>query len=304
MSQVILALLPVGLLLALGWSLGILRFPDEHFWPALDRFIYLVLLPVLLIRTALNTDAPILAMLPIGLATVSALILLTVVLISVRRFVATTGAAFSSIVQGSVRVNVYAGFAVASALYGDRGVVLFSVVIALAVPIDNVLSIAVLNRFAAPTRLRWASLLRRMAINPLILALIIGFSLRGLGVQPGRILREVMELLSGATLPLALLTVGAGFQLQNLGSAIRPLVIAVMARQFALPLIAYSICLLMGLTGPERGVVLLHAALPTGPAAYAVAKQMGGDAPLMANIITVTTLCAGLSVPLWILFLG
>ena len=85
---------------------------------------------------------------------------------------------------------------------------------------------------------------------------------------------------------------GAGIHFDTSRSKLRPLIVAMLARQAVFPIIASCICYLTGLSGLERAAVLLHAALPTGPAAYAVAKQLGGDAPLMANIITATTLSA------------
>ena len=70
-----------------------------------------------------------------GLTTVVALLTLTSLLVVFRRFAASTGPAFSSVVQGAVRVNVYAGYAIAATVYGDQGVVLFSIVIAFAIPL-------------------------------------------------------------------------------------------------------------------------------------------------------------------------
>lgn len=300
MLQVLLALVPIGLLLAIGRSLGALRFPGEPFWPLLDRLIYFILLPVLLFKTVLKTDVTVVSAPWMGLTTVVALLTLTSLLVVFRRFAASTGAAFSSVVQGSVRVNVYAGYAIAATVYGDQGVVLFSIVVAFAIPLDNVLSIAAMNMFASAERLPWSTLLSRLFLNPLILSLAAGFACRSIGLEVAGSLMTVLELMSGATLPLALMAVGAGISFAGSRSDSRPLVVAVLARQAVLPIIACSACYMIGLTGLERAAVLLHAALPTGPAAYAVAKQMGGDAPLMANIITATTFCAVVSVPFWL----
>ena len=202
--------------------------------------------------------------------------------------------------QGAVRVNVYAGLAVAAAVYGDQGVVLFSIVIAFAVPLDNVLSIVTITMFASARPLSAWMILRRVLFNPLILSLAAGFLLRPMDVTVSGSPMAVLDLLGGATLPLALMAVGAGISFDARSSMFRPLVVAVLARQVVLPMIVYGICCMIGLTGLERAVVLLHSALPSGPAAYAVAKQMGGDAPLMANIISATTIFAIVSVPFWL----
>ena len=178
---------------------------------------------------------------------------------------------------------------------------LFSVVIAFAVPLDNILSIIALNVFASPARSSWPVVVRQVILNPLILSLLIGYALRACHFEIGGSLSTAMDLLAGATLPLAILTVGAGFRFDVIHFTSRPLLVAVAARQVALPVIAYGACYLFGLHGLERAAVLLHATLPTGPAAYAVAKQMGGDAPLMASIIAATTIFAGVAVPVGLL---
>jgi malonate transporter and related proteins len=51
-------------------------------------------------------------------------------------------------------------------------------------------------------------------------------------------------------------------------------------------------------------IAVIFAAAPTSSAGYALAKQMGGDAPLMATLISVQTLLAVLIIPIVILLLG
>ncbi len=60
-----------------------------------------------------------------------------------------------------------------------------------------------------------------------------------------------------------------------------------------MPLMMTGFCLLYNVTGPARGVAVVAGAVPTATNAYILARQLGGDAPLMANVITFTTL-AGL----------
>lgn len=292
------SLLVIAVLFVTGWVLGSLRFPGPHFWQKVDGLLYFLLLPIVLIRSAFKADISLVQSLPMGLATVCAIVTLTIVLCLGRHFIASNGAAFSSVIQGAVRVNVYAGFAIAAVAYGERGVALFSIVIAFAIPVDNVLSIVALNVFASPTKSSLPVLIRQIILNPLILSLITGHVLHACRVDVGGYLLAVMDLLAGATLPLAILTVGAGFKFEAIQLTIRPLLVAVLARQVALPAIAMGASYLFGLNEHERATVLLHATLPTGPAAYAVAKQMGGDARLMARIIAATTIFAFISVPI------
>ena len=54
----------------------------------------------------------------------------------------------------------------------------------------------------------------------------------------------------------------------------------------------------MDLTGITMGIVILSTAVPTASGAYILARQMGGDAVLMAEILTYQTLISMLTLPL------
>ena len=51
-------------------------------------------------------------------------------------------------------------------------------------------------------------------------------------------------------------------------------------------------------------VVVLFAALPTATSAYILARQMGGDSTLMAQVVAATTLVSAATIPVILLILG
>jgi predicted permease len=71
----------------------------------------------------------------------------------------------------------------------------------------------------------------------------------------------------------------------------------------AMPLIMAGTLMLMGVEGQAFAVAMLCAAVPTGSGAYVLARQMGGDAPMVANMLTLQVSAAGLTIPL-VLYLG
>jgi predicted permease len=104
--------------------------------------------------------------------------------------------------------------------------------------------------------------------------------------------------LSNLALPLGLMTVGAGLQLAALRRASAPFLVAAGLKLLLLPLVALGLTQLMGLSGLLVQVAVLLAALPTATSAYILARQLGGDAPLMAAIISGQTLLAMVTIPL------
>jgi len=64
------------------------------------------------------------------------------------------------------------------------------------------------------------------------------------------------------------------------------------------------LCRLAGIEGLTATVLVMYAAVPGSPSSYVLARQMGGDAELMAGIITATTLAAMAAMPLWVMAAG
>jgi predicted permease len=72
----------------------------------------------------------------------------------------------------------------------------------------------------------------------------------------------------------------------------------------AMPAIGYFIAGWVGLGGLTFTVAVMFAAMPASPASYILARQLGGDAPLMAAILTAQTALAAVTLPLILLWLG
>ena len=77
-----------------------------------------------------------------------------------------------------------------------------------------------------------------------------------------------------------------------------------MLKLVAMPLIALGFAQALGLTGAAAYVLVMFHALPTAPSAYILARQLGGDARLMAGILTTQTALAIITLPVWISLLG
>ena len=62
-------------------------------------------------------------------------------------------------------------------------------------------------------------------------------------------------------------------------------------------------CHLLGIEGLTAAVAVLFTACPISASSYVLARQLGGDAPLMAGLITLTTIAAALTMPLTLVLL-
>jgi predicted permease len=71
-------------------------------------------------------------------------------------------------------------------------------------------------------------------------------------------------------------------------------------RLIGMPLLVFGLCRLADLSGLPRMVAVIAAATPTAPTAYTMARKMGGDAELMAQIITFQSIASMATLPLFI----
>lgn len=291
---IVAALGPIFALILLGYALKRAQFPDDTFWPAAERLIYFVFFPALLVRTLALADLAALAVLDFVGVIAAGFALLSGLLFALRPWLKMSAATFSSVYQGSIRFNTYVGLAAAGALFGTPGLTAAALAIAILVPLGNALSILVLSHSSGATGTR---LVRMLLHNPLILACLLGVVLNvsGLGLPLGT--GRVLAILADAALPLGLLAVGAGLQLVLTLDQQRALWLTVVCKLLLLPLLTVGLTWGFGVTGVEQAVLILFAALPAAPSAYIMARQLGGDAPLMATILTVETGLAMLTLP-------
>ncbi len=301
MSSIIDALGPLFALIALGAGLGWARFPGGDFWPRLERFIYYLLFPAMLVATLATADVSQVSVLPLAVALPGTMLLLSAALWLARGRLALSPPVFTSAFQGVVRFNTYVGVAGAAALYGEAGLTVAAVAIALMVPTANILCVlAFIVSGTISDQQGQASVgksVLALARNPLILACLVGVALNASGIGLPGYSEPALALLGQAALPLGLVAVGVALRPKALWRSGRAFWVSSGLKLVITPLCVLMLSWLVGLHGVERHVALLFAALPTATSAYILARQLGGDAELMAAIITGQTLLAMLAMP-------
>jgi len=163
-----------------------------------------------------------------------------------------------------------------------------------------VLNVWVLARYAAAKPPDWRTLVVALVRNPLIGSCAIGIALNRLGVAIPAPVHVFAEALGRSSLALALLMVGAGLRFASL---MRPSPAALLASTLKLVFLlamAIGAGLLMGLSGASLGVVAITSSVPSAPGGYVLARQLGGDAGLLAQILTLETVLAALTMPIMI----
>lgn len=294
-------LTPVFAVILLGYVFKRRRIVPDAFWQPAEQTTFYVLFPALLVANAAKADLAELTVGPMLLAMAAAVGILVAVCYAVRRPMALDGPAFSSLIQSAVRPNAYVAIGAAFGLFGSAGLTLVSLAVAVNVPLVNVIAVLALVRYGAgpgARPVRWRDTIGPVVRNPLIVACLIGLALNlaGIGLPP--LIGPTLEILGHAALPIGLLAVGAGLDPAAVRAAGRTVATAAALKLVALPLVTLAACLALGVGGAARGVAVLYAAVPVSASAYVMARQMGGDAAIMAGTITATTIAAALTMPL------
>jgi len=296
------ALIPVFLVIALGALLKRTLLREPHVWEGLERLTFYVLFPALLVTTTATADLARVPVAGIALPLMTSILLVSAVLLiarpSLERAIALKGPAFTSVFQGATRWNTYVALAVAGALLGADGIALASVAIVAMVPLLNVVNVLVLARYAAERAPDGRTMAVQVLRNPLIWSCVVGMTLNVSGLPLPKIAVTFGEILGRGSLAIGLLVVGAGTVLEELHKPSAPVALSGALKLFLMPALAIAIGYAIGLTGPALAIVAIASSVPSAPGSYVLARQMGGDAPLLAHILTVETVAALATIPI------
>jgi hypothetical protein len=301
MAVVVAALMPVFLLIVLGAVLKRTLMRLETQWHGLERLTYYVLFPALLIQTLVKADLSKVPVAGVGGALLLSALVVSAICLALWPLLtrsAIDGPAFTSIFQGATRWQTYVALAVSGNLYGNTGLALASVAMVAIIPMVNVFSVAVLAHFASPEKKSVGAIIMTVIRNPLIWACAIGLFINVLHIPLPHIWHEVADALGRASLAIGLLVTGAGLQLAGFLRPSLAATLGVALKLVLMPVLAISLALWFGLSGANLVIVAACSAVPTSPSAYVLARQMGGDAPLLAQIITLQTILAAITMPI------
>jgi len=307
MIAVFNALIPVIGIILLGMLLRRTTLFTDESWLGFENLCYFVLFPALLVKTLASAKIASTELLLFSGMVLFAIFGMSLLLLLfqplMRHWLGIGGPAFTSLFQGATRWHGFIALSIVGLLYGDEGVAYMAIIMAVIIPPLNVINVSVLARFTDGDS-GLGDVLHKLLKNPFIIACVIGavLNLTGIGL-PSQIF-SLFDILGGGALGLGLLTVGAGLHfslvldhrlLVSFGTAIRLL---------GMPMLMFLGAWLFGIEGMPRTVAVIAAAVPTASTSYILARQMGGDAPLMANLITVQVIVAAITLPVMIWLAG
>jgi len=304
MSALLTGVVPVFAMIALGWGLKKRNFLVDEGWRAVERLTYFAFYPAFLIPAVWHADFAGGAAGPVAMATVAVALTVALLTVLAKPWLRISDPAFTSVLQGVIRWNGFVFLPVAGAIFGTPGLGVAAVAFGVLAPALNVVCVLVLARWGAGQGGGWRLALSSLLRNPIIWACGIGAALNLTGVPKPELVMAVFDLMGPGAIALGLITAGAGLSFRYAAS--RPLLMLTVTA-IKLILLPVGMYWLTGMLGGDRmaqGIALLAGASPGAAASYVMARQMGGDAPLMAGVVALTTVVSAVTIPVLLAMFG
>ena len=299
--------MPIFLVMVIGYILKQIGMLNDNFVTVANKFNFKVTLPFMLFKDIAGVDIK--AVFDIKYVLFCAIvstICFWVVWGTAKLLVrdkTIRGAFVQSSFRGSAAVM---GLAFIQNIYGSSA--MGPLMIVSAVPLYNIFSVIVLTFEANDsTGIDKKAKIRQAGINicknPIILSILAGLIVGLLGIQFPTLVNKTVSNVAQMATPLALITIGAGFEGRKALAKIAPTMASSMIKLVLQPLVFLPVAAWMGFSGEKMIAILIMLASPTTPSCYIMAKSMDNDEVLTASVIVTTTLMAAFTLTGWIFLL-
>lgn len=295
-------LFPDFSLILIGYLLCRFTQLNRSVWERIDALVYFFLFPVLLFHSVVKSPLDLLAASNlIGAAWALGLGGIALAY-SLKRWPWLGGHIDPRLHAGSAQVafrfNSFIALAMVSKVVGPEGLLHMAVIIGVCVPLFNVAAVWPMARHGQH------GLWRELSRNPLIIATASGLLANVLGFTLPVWLEPTVSRIGQSALALGLMAAGAGMQFGSLalGKLLGVQLLAI--KHLGMPLMAFGLAQLFGLSESQTTALLVFSAVPTASSCYVLAARMGYNGPYVAGLVTLSVLLGVLSLPFALGVLG
>ncbi|MET0087553.1 MAG: AEC family transporter [Sedimenticola sp.] len=303
MLSIINALIPVILVILLGILLKRSPVIGENQWRGIENLCYYVLFPALLIKTLATAQIGSTEVLSFAGMVLFAIFAMSGIMLAAYPLMkgqfGISPATFTSLLQGATRWHGFIALSIVGFLLGEEAIAYMAIIMATIIPPLNIINVAVLASLVGGGN-GLGDVVKKLFRNPFIIACLVGALLNLTGIGLSGPLYQVFDMVGSGALGLGLLVVGAGLEFRKVLEHRFLVAFGTCVRLLGMPLLMFTGAWLFGIEGLPLTVAVIAAAVPTASTSYVLARQMGGDAPLMANLITVQVVVSVITLPLMI----
>lgn len=294
MNNILISLnvmLPVFLTILIGVLLRKAHLLPKSMTKDLNNLCFKCFLPLLLFNNIRSTDfRQIFDLRLISFALISILIMFTLLCWIIPKLVVSP-AQQSVVIQGFYRSNyVILGIPIIGNIYGADNIAVITMLVAVVVPVFNVMAVLLFEKFKGGNRYDLKNLLLGIATNPLIIGSVLGLVCNAMHLAFPTAINQTIASISGIALPLALLILGADLDLSARTTNYGLLAFTVLGRLIIIPALFLPIAVLFGFRGQALASLTILYAAPSAVSGYVMAQNAHADYHLAGQIVAITSL--------------
>ena len=294
------AVLPMFLMMGIGLLVKKNKLLSEIEVKHLNRMVFVIFFPILMfsnlyysdVSTSLNWEFVVFSI--AGILTIY--LIATLLTLKIEKNNRSRGAMIQAIYRSNF---VIMGIPVVSNIFGDENLGMTAVMVSIVVPIFNILAVVTLEIYRGG-KPKLQNIILEIIKNPLIVGALIGILAVAINLKLPVILETVVTDMASVATPLALVVLGASFNVKSLGRCRRNLVISVLGKLVVGPAICLSIAVLLGFRSVELVTMIAIFATPTAVSSFTMAEHMDSDGELASNSVVFSSAFSCITMFLWI----
>ena len=296
------ATIPIFLMMLLGMLFRKLGWMDEVFAAKMNKFVFLVPLPVLLFEQLATVDFSEVW----DIKFILFCFVVTAISITISTLISLLWKDRSvkgEFIQATYRSSAaLLGIAFIQNIYGTAGMA--PLMIIGSVPLYNIMAVVVLSVFKPGNNSFDKALVKKtlkgIATNPIIIGIVVGFVWSALKLPMPLILHKTVSSIGATATPMGLMSMGATFEMKKATSKMKPTLVAVFMKLVGFCAIFLPMAALLGFRNEEMIAILVMLGSATTVSCFVMARNMGHEGTLSSGVIMMTTLLSAFTLTMWL----
>ena len=300
------AVIPFMIYITFGYGVRRMGLTDEAFLKRLNQMVFKAFFPVMMFYNMYSKEPGVaLNLCLVAAALLSLAILVLISLILVPRLV--EGSKRQGVIIQAVYRSNFVLFAVPlmENVYGSEGAAVATMLVAVVVPIYNIIAVIVLEYYGhGGGKISPLQLLKGVVTNPLISGTVVGFLFYMLQIHFPACVEKPISQFAALSTPLALFILGGTLKFDSMLHNMKYIASTLFIKLIILPGIMIPICAVLPLRPVERFLIFCMYGTPVAASSYAMAQNMGCDGDLAGEFVVVSTTASVFTIFLWVFLMN
>lgn len=296
------ATIPIFLMMLLGMLFRKLGWMDEVFAAKMNKFVFLVPLPVLLFEQLATVDFSEVW----DIKFILFCFVVTAISITISTLISLLWKDRSikgEFIQATYRSSAaLLGIAFIQNIYGTAGMA--PLMIIGSVPLYNIMAVVVLSFFKPGNNSFDKALVKKtlkgIVTNPIIIGIVAGFVWSALKLPMPLILHKTVSSIGATATPMGLMSMGATFEMKKATSKMKPTLVAVFMKLVGFCAIFLPVAAMLGFRNEQLIAILVMLGSATTVSCFVMARNMGHEGTLSSGVIMMTTLLSAFTLTMWL----